>query len=60
MSLCTYNFYSPAMHEQAVTVVLAAGEVEEVGQLVHVHGEVLDKSRFAEHALHDGAAGATL
>ncbi len=48
------------MHEQAVTVVLAAGEVEEVGQLVHVHGEVLDKYRFAEHALHDGAAGATL
>ena len=31
------------MHEQAVTVVLAAGEVEEVGQLVYVHGEVIDK-----------------
>ena len=48
------------MQEHAVTVVLAAGEEEEVGQLVHVHGEVLDKYWFAEQALHDGAAGATV
>ena len=48
------------MQEQAVTVVLAAGEEEEVGQLVHVQGEVLDKYWFAEQALHDGAAGATV
>ena len=48
------------MQEHAVTVVLAAGEKEEVGQLVHVQGEVLDKNWFAEQALHDGAAGATV
>jgi len=48
------------MQEQAVTVVLAAGDEEEVGQLVHVHGEELDRYWFMEHAVHDGAAGATL
>ena len=42
------------MQEQAVTVVLAAGEVEEVGQFVHVHGEVLERYWFAEHAVHVG------